>query len=77
MSNEKERGILIVGQGKVGKTILNQEDKVVLIVGEPIPTPYNAPIPLPQDDYILPYFDGKSARNKRREAERNAKKKRK
>ena len=62
MVKELERGIVIVGQGQVGKTK---------------PIPFNAPQPLPQIECVLPYWDGKSARNKRREAERNAKKKRK
>jgi len=78
MSNDFERGIVIVGQGQIGKTTPTPKDNVVVIGNEP--TPYKTPLiplpPLPQID-ITPYWDGKSARHKRREAERNAKKKRK
>ena len=75
MSNKLERGIVIVGSGGVGVTMLTDKKDGVVVV-EKQPTPYKAPIP-PQIECVLPYFDGKSARNKRREAERNAKKKRK
>lgn len=75
MSNNLERGIVIVGTGGVGVTMLtDKKDGVVVIEKQTIP--YIAPPPLPQMDYI-PYWDGKSSRNKRREAERNSKKKRK
>ena len=85
MSNDFERGIVIVGSGHVCKAIFDQTDNAifdqtdnVVVVGKE-PIPYKAPLPLtqlPQID-IAPYWDGKSARNKRREAERKNKKKRK
>lgn len=76
MSKEFERGIVIVGAGKVGKTIITQTDNTVVIGKETRTPTLESVIPLPQMDYT-PYWDGKSARNKRREAARNAKKKRK
>ena len=73
MSNEFERGIVIVGSGGVGETTPIPKDNVVVIDNKPQPTPY---ISRPQINFT-PYWDGKSARNKRRLAERNAKKIRK
>ena len=78
MSKELKRGIVIVGSGEVGKTTPIPKDNVFVTGTIPyeLRIPLYAPPPLPQID-LTPYWDGKSARNKRRLAERNAKKKRK
>jgi len=75
--NEFERGIVIVGQGQVGKTIFAQKNTIVAIDNEPQQLPVKPLLPLPEINDYVPFFDGKSARNKRREAERKNKKKRK
>jgi hypothetical protein len=75
--NEFERGIVIVGQGQVGKTILAQKNTIVAIDNEPQQLHAKPLLPPHVTNDYVPFFDGKSARNKRREAERKNKKKRK